>query len=89
MVNSGMATSTGMSVGVSSTETRVLDVSGTSVHYGGQIGGAIGYRWVWLAFELSMYGMSGSANVTYPGGAFTPSFGGLVVAPSFALMLQI
>ncbi len=83
------ATSTGMSVGVSSTETRVLDVSGTSVHYGGQIGGAIGYRWVWLAFELSMYGMSGSANVTYPGGAFTPSFGGLVVAPSFALMLQI
>lgn len=83
------STGTGMSVGVSSTETRVLDVSGTTVHYGGLVGGAFGYRWVWLAFELSVYGMSGGASVAWPGGSVSPSFSGVVVAPSFAFMLQI
>ena len=83
------STGTGMSVGVSSTETRVLDVSGTPVHYGGLVGGAVGYRWVWLAFELSVYGMRGGASVTWPGGSVSPSFSGVVVAPSFAFMLQI
>lgn len=83
------STGTGMSVGVSSTETRVLDVSGTTVHYGGLVGGAVGYRWVWLAFELSVYGMRGGASVTWPGGSVSPSFSGVVVAPSFAFMLQI
>lgn len=80
---------TGMSVRVSSAETRVLDVSGTTFHYGALVGGAVGYRWVWVAFELSVLGMNGSASITFPGGSYAPTFGGVVVAPSFALLIQI
>jgi hypothetical protein len=80
---------TGMSVRVSSSELRVLDVSGTTFHYGAVVGGAVGYRWVWVAFELSVLGMNGNANITWPGGSFAPTFGGVVFAPSFAVLLQI
>ncbi|MFO0608356.1 MAG: hypothetical protein U0324_34640 [Polyangiales bacterium] len=80
---------TGMSVRVSSSELRVLDVSGSTVHYGGVVGGAVGYRWVWVAAELSVLGMSGGADITWPGGRFAPSFGGVVFAPSFAVLVQI
>lgn len=81
--------STGMSVRVASAETRVLDVSGTTFHYGAQLGGAVGYRWIWLAAELSILGMNGSAAITWPGGTYAPTFGGVVVAPSFGVLLQI
>ncbi len=87
-VQVGLA-STGMSVRFSSTDLRVLDVSGTTVHYGGVFGGAVGYRWVWVAAELSLLGLSGSASITLPGASFNPRFGGLVIAPSVAVLIQI
>lgn len=80
---------TAMSIRFSSTDLRVFDLSGTTFYYGAQIGGAVGYRWFWVAAELSILGLSGSASMTLPGMSYSPSFGGVAIAPSVALLLQI
>jgi hypothetical protein len=51
-------------------------------HYGGFVGGAIGYRWLYLVGEVTVLGASGSVKAF--GDRYDMS--GVVVAPSWGLM---
>jgi hypothetical protein len=71
-------------------EQEIGDVHGTSWYYGVQAGGALGYKYAWLAFELTVSGLSGSADVDVTPASRTAhaDFGGLVLYPSFGVLLQ-
>lgn len=71
-------------------EVELASVSGTAVYYGLQIGGAIGYKYVWVSAELTIAGMSGSADVELQalGVTLKPSFSGAVIYPAFGLIFQ-
>lgn len=64
------------------------DVGGSSFYYGAQIGGAVGYRYVWLAAELSLMGVTGSATLEGFGEKLDVSFGDFVLYPAVALLVQ-
>lgn len=70
---------------------EAMSLDGRSVYGGGQIGGMLGFRWVFLAFELSVMGMSSTGSVQVGNGAYRAGldFGGLVIAPTVGLVLQI
>lgn len=82
---------TSITVRVGGDETRALALDGASLYVGGQVGGMIGYRWIFLAAELTVMGMTGGAQVNVGNGAFqsNPTYGGVVVAPTVGLVLQI
>ncbi len=82
--------STAMSADLFGAQLELASVSGTSFYYGLQVGGAIGYKYVWFAAELTIAGVSGSADVEVPALGFTrsPSFGGAVIYPAFGLLVQ-
>ena len=69
-------------------DTRLASVSGTSWYYGVQVGGAIGYRYVWIAAELTIAGMSGSADIELAGVKLSPKFSGAVIYPAIGLVMQ-
>lgn len=72
-------------------DVELATVSGSSFYYGLQIGGAIGYKYVWLAFELTIAGMSGSADIDLDvlGVSLHPTFRGAVFYPALGLIVQI
>ncbi len=82
---------TSISVRVGGDEIQALSLNGASLYVGGQVGGMIGYRWLFLAAELTVMGMTGGAQVNVGNGAFrsSPSYGGVVVAPTLGFVLQI
>jgi hypothetical protein len=65
-------------------------LSGHAYYVGAQGGLGVGYRWLFLAFELTVTEMMGSAQVSAPLIADDPrrtiDLSGLVVYPSFGLM---
>ncbi|MCK6535647.1 MAG: hypothetical protein L6Q84_21970 [Polyangiaceae bacterium] len=72
-------------------EVRVVDVSGTNLYYGGQVGAAVGYKKVWLGLELTVAGLSGAAKIDVPaaGRSIDAKFGGLVVYPTIGVLVQL
>ena len=63
--------------------------TGTTFFYGGQVGGAVGYKYVWLAAELSIMGLSSSADVESSAYNADLSLGGLVLYPALGVIVQI
>ncbi len=80
-----------VSVRVGNDSYEAMALNGASVYAGAQVGGMIGYRWIFLAAELTVMGMSGGAQINVGNGAFQsrPSYGGLVVAPTVGVVLQL
>lgn len=65
------------------------DFKGTSAHLGGQLGGALGYRHLFLAMELTVvrFGARATLSSNAPNvGSFTAGAAGMVVYPGVALM---
>ena len=62
---------------------------GTNFFYGGQVGGAVGYKYAWLAAELSIMGLSTSADVESSAYNRDLSLSGLVLYPAFGIIVQI
>jgi hypothetical protein len=63
--------------------------SGTSLFFGGLLGGAVGYKYAWLAFELSILDLSSSASVESSVYNADLSFGGIVLYPALGVIVQI
>jgi len=82
---------TAIAVRTGSDTVEALRLEGATLYAGGQIGGMIGYRWIFLAAELTVMGMTGGAEINVGNGAYrsNPSFGGLVVAPTVGVVLQL
>ncbi|MBI5513794.1 MAG: hypothetical protein HY909_08495 [Deltaproteobacteria bacterium] len=71
-------------------DTRLFDASVRNIHYGLQVGGALGYRWLFATFELTVAGLSARGSLALGAGAPTAlSYGGLVLAPAFGVMLRL
>jgi len=73
------------------TEGTVFDakLSGTSSYLGGQLGGALGYKKVFLALELTVVGFGTRAEVVTNGavaGDFKTDVSGVVVYPAIGLL---
>lgn len=73
-----------------SSQTLGTTLSGTAYFVGGQGGLGFGYRWLFVAFELTVVEMLGSAQANAPGITDSPTrdlaLSGLVVYPSLGLM---
>ena len=71
--------------------TEVASFNAHTTYIGGQGGLAVGYRNLFLAFELTMVQAIGSANVTVStvSGLGSVGYSGFVVYPAFALMGEI
>jgi hypothetical protein len=72
-------------------ESPVLaSMSGNAYYVGGQGGLGVGYRWIFVAFELTITEMTGHAQVSAPAITDSPSrdinLSGLVIYPSIGLM---
>jgi hypothetical protein len=66
-----------------------IDVGATNFMYVGQVGAAIGYKHVWIAFELTIGGIAGSAEITRNTSTiYDPSYSGLIIYPALGLMFQ-
>jgi hypothetical protein len=63
--------------------------SGTSFFFGGLLGGAVGYKYAWLAFELTILDLSSSASVESNVYNADLSFGGIVLYPALGVIIQI
>ena len=65
-------------------------MSGNAYYMGGQAGIGVGYRWIFVAFELTITEMVGHAQVSAPAIQDSPrrdlDLQGLVIYPSFGLM---
>ncbi|HEX2733103.1 MAG TPA: hypothetical protein VHM70_15945 [Polyangiaceae bacterium] len=64
-------------------------LDGHSLHAGGQAGGALGYKWLFLAFELTVTYVGATANLDSTSselGKFKTSTSGNVVYPALGLM---
>jgi hypothetical protein len=68
----------------------LASMSGHAYYLGGQSGIGVGYRWIFLAFELTITEMVGHAHVNAPAITDAPSrdvdLTGLVIYPSIGLM---
>ena len=68
----------------------LASMSGSAYYIGGQGGLGFGYRWIFIAFELTITEMIGSANFSAPLITDSPSrtvnLSGLVIYPSLGLM---
>jgi hypothetical protein len=53
------------------------------------VGGALGYKYAWVAAELSIMGLSGSADVQSSADNANLSLGGLVLYPALGVIVQI
>ena len=71
-------------------EPVLASLSGSAYYVGGQGGLGFGYRWIFVAFELTVTEMIGSAQVSAPAITDSPSrtvdLHGMVIYPSFGLM---
>ena len=56
---------------------------------GGQVGGAVGYKYVWLGAELSIMGLSSTADVESSAYNRDLSLSGLVLYPALGIIVQI
>jgi hypothetical protein len=74
----------------SSAQTLGASISGSAYFVGGQGGLGVGYRWLFVAFELTVAEMLGSAHASAPGITDAPTreleLRGLVIYPSVGLM---
>ncbi len=72
-------------------QTPIVDgtATGTNVFYGGQLGGAVGYKYVWFGAELSIMQLSSSGRVDSSAYNSDLSFGGLVLYPAVGIIVQI
>lgn len=59
---------------------------GHGLYFGGQLGGAVGYRWVFLAFELTVAHFSNSANISARGNSVEADGDGWIVYPAVGLL---
>jgi hypothetical protein len=73
-----------------SSQTVGATMSGQAYFVGGQGGLGIGYRWLFVGFELTIAEMLGGASASAPGISDSPkrdvTLSGLVIYPSFGLM---
>jgi hypothetical protein len=60
--------------------------SGTGVFWGAQLGGAVGYRWVFLAAELTVVRLSADANLDVFGRTANADTSTTIFSPGIALM---
>lgn len=68
-----------------------IEASGTNLFYLLQVGGAVGYKHVWIAIELTIGGIAGGAtitDVTADEELVDASYSGVQVYPAFALLLE-
>ena len=73
---------------IDSTPERV-DASATNFYYVAHVGAAIGYKYVWIALELTIGGIGGAADITREGAEpFEAGYSGLELYPALGLMLQ-
>jgi hypothetical protein len=72
-------------------DTELASFEGRALYLGGQAGLAVGYRHLFLGFELTLAEVYGSASVTATSlaGLGSVDFSGLVVYPAFGLMGEI
>jgi hypothetical protein len=81
---------TSMTLDLQVEEPVLASLSGSAYYVGGQAGLGVGYRWLFVAFELTITEMIGSAQISAPAIADSPSrtvdLNGLVIYPSFGLM---
>ncbi len=84
-----MRYTTGMTLNLANDEQRAADVTGSGVIYALQVGGAVGYGFIWLAAEITVAGMSNHATITTPAEELSADFGGLILYPAVALLVEI
>jgi hypothetical protein len=81
---------TSMSLDLQVEERVLATMSGKAYYVGGQGGIGFGYRWIFLAFELTITELIGSATFTAPTMTDSPShtteLSGLVIYPTLGLM---
>jgi hypothetical protein len=61
-------------------------VDGSGVHVGGLGGVALGYRWIFIGFELSVTKLISTAHMQLNSGTQDKDLGSLVIVPGVALM---
>ena len=81
---------TAMRLDLGAADVVLASMSGNAYYLGGQSGIGLGYRWIFLAFELTVTEMVGHAQVNAPAITDAPSrdlaLSGLVIYPSIGLM---
>lgn len=70
-----------------------LSITGTNLYYGGQVGFALGFQFIWVMFELTVVGVSTNTDADAgAAGAFLGDLGGkstgLIIYPAGGLLLQ-
>jgi hypothetical protein len=70
---------------------ETISANGINFYYVAQIGGAIGYKHVWIALELTIGGVAGAGDIERNDADMTkyePTYGGLMVYPAVGLLLE-
>ena len=67
-------------------KSEVASFRGTGGYYGGQAGIALGYKYAFLAFELTMAQLFGHADTTLLGSSVRTNVDSFVVFPTFGLL---
>jgi hypothetical protein len=70
-------------------QTYGFHLSGTSSYVGAQVGGALGYKWIFIATELTVVRFSTTAKFTAEGTGSEPyesKLSGAIVYPGVALL---
>jgi hypothetical protein len=67
---------------------ELAKLEGTAFYAGGQIGAALGWKYVWLAAELTVTWLSGGGRLDVVGNVREVPTSGLVVNPSFAVIAR-
>jgi len=69
--------------------TELAKFDGRATYVGGQIGAALGYKKVFVAFELTLAQLFGNATTTILDKEHKSTLGSFIVHPSFGLMIEI
>ena len=79
---------TDLQIRIDEENTVLGNIDGVALYYGVQIGAAIGWRFLWLAIEVTVAGLASAANTESSVISLSSAPSGLIIYPSAALILQ-
>lgn len=77
---------TAMNINAPFYKSEIANFKGTSGYFGAQAGLAVGYKYLFVAFELTFAQMFGHANTTFLGASHRTEVDGFIVYPAFGLI---
>lgn len=80
---------TDFSMLVDDTHKILGDIQGVGLYYGAQVGAALGWKWIWLALEITAAGLLSSADAHSSVASIDAAPGGLILYPAAALIVQL